>query len=281
MAQVVEHKIWKIIELFYRSFLEYRRTYDQYKQHCAALRARGGAARETLRPAPAEMADLIDFQKLEELRDRHLFVLKDYCHDIFRNPNQTDPFDRYVSAIFHEVSILKEEHYTVKRYAQYSARPGPQDEFHVAMEAALSQIPHKMEHIRLLYDAARERLQTLLPGFRGQKILTRSLFLNRDGFVAQSHPRGIEGFYELMYPEHGPLAGFVEAGESFFESAFHLQAKEAFELGRAYQRAAPRDTAAATRFIALIEERLAAIEQALAAAREREETLRAPRRTSQ
>ncbi len=271
MAQVVEHKIWKIIELFYRSFLAYRHIHDQYEENVAGICAKNGTSRDALQLSPIDLAGLIEFQKLEDLRDRYLFTLKDYCHDIFRDRDQTDLLDRYVSDIFHEISILKEEHYTVKHYALYWARTDAQAELQAIMGEALKLVPHKIQHVDFLYRTARERLETLLPGFRGQKILTRSLFLNRDDFIAESHPRGIEGLYELMYPEHGPLAGFVEAGESFFASAFYTQAKDAFELGREYHRRLPRDTETEARLLATAEERLAAIAQALAADRARGE----------
>ena len=281
MAQVVEHKIWKIIELFYRSFLAYRHIHDQYEENIAGICAKNGVSREALQLSPTDLAGLIEFQKLEDLRDRYLFTLKDYCHDIFRDRDRTDLLDRYVSDIFHEISILKEEHYTVKHYALFWARADAQAELQAIMEEALKLVPHKIQHIEFLYRTARERLETLLPGFRGQKILTRSLFLNRDGFIAECHPQGIEGFYALMYPEHGPLEGFMEAGESFFASAFHRQAKDAFELGRAYHHRAPRGTEAEGRFIATVEERLAAIGQALAAAQDREGAWQAPRQPSE
>ena len=60
---------------------------------------------------------MLEFKSLESLRDDYIQELKDLCHDVFRTADRTDPLDRYVSDIFHEVSILKEEHYTVKTYA--------------------------------------------------------------------------------------------------------------------------------------------------------------------
>lgn len=228
MAQVTEHCIWKIVELFYKSFLAFRDIYDQYESRIAAHIDALKVPRETLQLSHLDLAGLIEFPRLEDLRNRYLLALKDGCHEIFRDRDHTDLLDRYVSTIFHEISILKEEHYTVKHYAPYWARAEAQRELASIMEEAGTLLPRKMQHLDFLFKTARERLEKLLPDFRGQKILVRSLFLNRHGFAAACYPSGIEGFYTLMYPENGPLEGYVEAGESFFKGAFYAQACEAF-----------------------------------------------------
>jgi hypothetical protein len=78
-----------------------------------------------------------------------------------------------------------------------------------------------------------------MPTFREQKILTRALFLNRHGFVAECYPAGIVRFYECMYPGEGPLAGYRRAGLSFLESGFFAVALEAFEEGLSWARRQP------------------------------------------
>jgi hypothetical protein len=236
MAQSTEHRIWKIVELFYKSFLAFRRVRDQHEERVARYCAEENLDRSTPSLNPIVLLERFDFRTLEEIRDRYLGALKEYCHQIFRTSETTDLFDRAVSDIFHEISILKEEIYTVE-----DTRPasillnGRPESFSIVNEAA-RYFPEKVDHVELLFTMARGRLENLMPTFRDQKILTRSLFLNRRGFVAECYPRGLEDFYARMYPDAGPLAGYEHAGLSFYSSGFFPLACEAFEEGIALAR---------------------------------------------
>lgn len=268
MPQKTEHRIWKIVELFYKSFLAFRHMRNAYEEKAARYSAKTGLPRGELELNPAQLAGLFEFRKLEELRNRYLWSLKEHCHTTFRGGDQTDLLDRYVSDIFHEISILKEEHYTVEHYAPVWARADAQREFQSIMEEAGRLFPQKVQHVDFLFATARERLEKLLTGFRELKIVVRSLFLNRLGFVSECYPSGIEGFYEFMYPEHGPLEGYDRAGMSFFVSGFFATAVEAFEEGLACGRRARAMTEAQARIVQSMEEHLLKARKALGDRRE-------------
>jgi hypothetical protein len=242
MPQKTEQRIWKIIEFFYKSLLALRQIHDEYERKAAGYCADGKHCPEDLRLSPSDLAGLLEYQELEQLRDRFLWPLKEYCHTTFRGRDQTDLLDRYVSDIFHEVSILKEELYTVEHYAPFWAKEGAQHELESIMEEAARLFPQKVHHVAFLFRMALERLENLLPLYRDHKILVRSLFLNRHGFVSECYPTGIEHFYHILYPEVGPLGGYEKAGISFFESGFFQIAGEAFEEGLAYGRREEKTT---------------------------------------
>jgi hypothetical protein len=234
MLQKHDHTIWKIIELFYKSWLMYRQMHDIYEEKVANYSRERNVRREDLKLGPADLAGLIDFLKLEQLRDRYLFSLKTHCHDIFRGHGNTDQLDRYVSDIFHEISILKEEHYTVQHYAPGWADTHAEMELNSIMQEAIEVFPRKIHHVYYLFRNAIERIEKLLPHYRKNRILLRSLFLNRKGFIAAAYPKGLDTFYTFLFPGPGPLEGYYETGVSFFKSAFHDLAIESFKAGTRY-----------------------------------------------
>ncbi|MBN1418728.1 MAG: hypothetical protein JXP34_08120 [Planctomycetes bacterium] len=235
-------KVWRIIELFYKSFLTFRELHDRYEANIARLCAETGKAPEALLLGPQALADLIDLRKLEALRDRYLYDLKQFCHQVFRDRGETDFLDRYVSDIFHEVSILKEEHYNVKFYALGWQERNARIEYDSIMSEASTIFPQKVRHLDYLFERAKDRLEKLLPSIKTQKVVMRSLFLNRTGFVSECYPGGLDDFYRILYPENGPLEGYYEVGLSLLASGFLEHALSAFHLGLEAAAREPRRT---------------------------------------
>ena len=230
--QELGHRIWTIVELFYRSHAVFAKQFDNYEEKVQNYSRVTGMDRDQLRLNSAELASLLDLKDVERLRDDYIQQLKDLCHLVFRGHDQTDLLDRYVSDIFHEISILKEEHYNVKTYAPLYERDAAEIELRHILDEAHRMFPQKLKHIQYLFGRARARLEDHLPSFCRMPVFIRSLFLDREGFVRLAYPDGIERFYWLMYPL-GPLQGFYEVGTSFYLSGFFKQAAEAFDLAEA------------------------------------------------
>jgi len=225
--QEVGHKIWTIVQLFYRSLLVFREQYDSYEATVKEFAERRNTPREVLRLNSRDLATLLDFKKLERLRDRYIHELKDLCHQVFRGQDQTDLLDRYVADIFHEISILKEEHYNVKTYAPLYERDAREVELRGILDEAHQGFPKLMHHILYLFRQAQGRMEEHLASFRYIPIFMRSLYLHRNDFVAEVYSDGLRHFYRLMYPL-GALEGFFHVGLSFFYSGFMEYAREAF-----------------------------------------------------
>ena len=228
-AQEHGHRIWLILRLFYRSLVEFRGQFDSYEEKVLHLARSTGINREVLRLRPVELAELLDFKSLEALRDGYIHELKELCHVVFRTVDQTDPLDRYVSDIFHEISILKEEHYTVKTYAPMYEQAAAKVELQYILDEAHTMFPQKLRQVRYLFGKARERMEEHLPSFSRTQIVIRSLYQHQDGFIREAYPDGLRDFYRFMYP-CGPLEGFYQVGLSFYHSGFFPEALEAFLL---------------------------------------------------
>jgi hypothetical protein len=227
--QELGHKIWTNVQLFYRSHGVFREQFESYERRVLAISEQTGVPRADLRLNSAELASLLDLKKLERLRDGYIHELKDLCHLVFRGPDQTDLLDRYVSDIFHEISILKEEHYNVKTYAPLYERDAAVVELRHILDEAHTLFPQELRHIRYLFGRAQARLEEHLASFRTIPLFIRSLYVHRNDFVVEAYPDGIDRFYELMYLL-GPMEGYYEAGLSFYHSGFFDEALECFHL---------------------------------------------------
>lgn len=235
------HRTWTILRLFYTSLAEFRRQFRRYDERVIGFAKAAGIDREDLRLPADDLAGLLDFKKLEDLRDGYIHELKDLCHEVFRSKDRTDLLDRYVSDIFHEISILKEEHYTVKTYVPMYERDKAEEAKYI-LDDAHQVFPRTLTYIQHLFERALDRLESLLRTFSWKPIVVRSLYLHRGGFVRDAYPDGLDHFYRLMY-RWGPLEGYYDVGTSFYEAGFFSQALEAFQaaesaVGEARERLA-------------------------------------------
>lgn len=224
---------WQLIRSFFRSRSRFLRLFDRYERLVLGFAEELKTHRARLKLPADELLTLLDFKSLEELRDGELRTVKQIAHELFRGPDATDRFDHFVSTIYHELSILKEEHYTLKEdYVRLDQR-----EYDRFFREVAEFYPKRLRHTRNLFGKALRRLEELLPSINTEQILVRSLFLFGEELLAGQYPRGLVGLYRRMYPEGGDIEGYAVAARSFAESGFEVEAAEAFRLA---ERAARR-----------------------------------------
>ncbi len=234
--QELGQKIWTIVRLFYSAHGAFKEQFAQYETKVGSYSQLLGIPRADLRLNSQELASLLDLKTIERLRDGYVHELKDLCHLVFRGQDRTDLLDRYVSDIFHETSILKEEHYNVITYAPLYERDEAEVELRHILDEAHTMFPHKLQHIRYLFGRAQARLEEHLASFSSIQLFIRSLYLHRDRFVREAYEDGLDEFYRLMYPM-GPFQGYFEVGRGFYFAGFDAQAREAFALAEeAYRK---------------------------------------------
>jgi len=228
--QIQAHRTWSIIRYFYLSLVHFRREYERYDKKVMQYSRASGIDRESLRLNPEQLAGLLEFKSLESLRDGYIQELKDLCHAVFRTDDRTDQLDRYVSDIFHEISILKEEHYTVKTYAPQYERDSDEVELRFILDDAHMVFPKKLSQIRHLFGKARGRMEKILPTVRSMPIVVRSMYLHRkEDFIRRAYPKGLKAFYSHMY-SLGAFEGYYQVAQSFYHSSFFREALKAFRL---------------------------------------------------
>jgi hypothetical protein len=139
-----------------------------------------------------------------------------------------------VTNIYHEVSILKEEEWTLREQA------GSEDpkEYERYYREVNFYYPKRLKHVRNLYGKARKRLEKLLPAMGRNTIVIRSSYLFGEKLFNGVYARGLDQFYEHLYPEGGALTGYSVVGDSFLEGGFGPEAAGAFDRAIAAARTA-------------------------------------------
>ncbi len=228
--------VWRVIERFYRSRRAFFSLHDRYEEVVQGYVEKLDQPREEIRLSPRELVELLSNQDLEVLRDEYLVPLKEVCHRLFRTEDSTDFIDRLVNDIFHELSILKEEHYNVLTYGTDSVGGTvPGRDLLLEQKAVLDEVhsmfPQKVHRIAHLYEVATTALEALMHRWKADPVLIRSLYLHRDRFVAQANEDGLDHFYRLMYGPENPWEGYLVVGDSFLASGFASQAIGAYNDG--------------------------------------------------
>jgi len=219
-----EERRWLLIRTFFSSWKRFLVLFEEYERRVKGFSDRYSMERSKLRLEPDDLATLIDFKALEDLRDREVSLLRDISHDLFRSPDATDRFDHHVSIIYHELSALKEEHYTLREEFVREERI----EYDRLYREVNKYYPRRLRHIRRLYGRAERRLRQLLPGMAADRVVVRSLYLFGADLLRGLYPGGVEDLHAAMYPG-GAVEAYARAADSFRESGFRDEASEAYE----------------------------------------------------
>jgi hypothetical protein len=251
-----EERRWLLVRSFYSSWKRFLGIFEEYERRVKGFSDRYKTERSRLRLSPDDLASLIDFRSLEDLRDREVSLLREISHDLFRTPDATDRFDHHVSIIYHELSALKEEHYTLREEFVHEERI----EYDLLYREVNQYYPRRLGHIRNLYQKADRRLRQLLPGMAGDRVLVRSAYLFGAGLLEGIYAGGAEEFYAAMY-DGGAAEGYAAAADSFREAGFREEAEEAYARCLGVPATATRGKAArlGARIRSAAEARLAAL----------------------
>ena len=149
-----DERRWILLRTFYQSFRSFSAIFEQYERRVLEFAERYGVDRKVLKLPPEELHSLLDSEALLALRDLELDPLREVAHQLFRGPYVPDPFDTYVTNIYHEVSMLKEEHRTIGDPATHLDR----EEYDRYYREVNVYYPRRLRHVRDLYRKARKRL---------------------------------------------------------------------------------------------------------------------------
>ena len=204
LSTAPEERRWLLIRGFYSSWKRFLLLFEEYERRVGDFTSRYKTQRSRLRLSPDDLASLIDFRALEDLRDREVSLLREISHDLFRSLDATDRLDHHVSIIYHELSALKEEYYTLRE--EFVRKEGI--EYDLFYREVNEYYPKRLRHIRNLYENAQRRLREILPSMASDRVVVRSVYLFGADLLRGVLPGGLEEFYAAMYPG----AGAAEAG---------------------------------------------------------------------
>ena len=216
--------VWDFLTAFFASRRGFQSVYRRYEARVLGFAKDSGVHRDDLALAPADLARLFYPKRLQHLRDERLHHLRSFAHTLFRDAGVVEPLDTTCSHIFHELSILTEEHQSVVRF-QHLSDPR---RYHQVFDEVSGYYPIRLRRIRRLFADGLRRLEELLPGWSRDRVVVRSAYLFGDRLTRGVWEEGgLLGLYARMYPSGGAAEGYLEAGASFLASGFFPEADAA------------------------------------------------------
>jgi hypothetical protein len=216
-SRLLDFERIRFLRLLFEGYLEFRELYYQFDKEGAIPRAR----------------------IIERLRREVFQELKEHAHALFRPSETATPpewrdhehlCDLVVGACFHEILQLQENLYLVKLY-----RPRYADLESKAMDTSLAeyfkvgasviseaeaQIPKNLQWIWQLLQEALGLVKTLLPAYRGNRILTRFLTQQLTLLEKVYGEGDLREFFSRLYPG-GLEEALWENARDLVNSAHH------------------------------------------------------------
>lgn len=216
---------------FLRSFIAARRIflaiYRRYEERVLSSALEQKARREHLVLPPSGLFELFNLRRLTFLCEVRLKPLRDMAERIFGAREDEELLDVYCSHIYHELSILTEEHRSVGRFVRIKDRR----RYRQLFEEVSGSYPTRLKRIRRLFTGGLRRIEVLLPKWAEHRVIVRSVYLFGDRLSLHAYGKGLSALYGRMYPEGGEIAGYLDAARSFVGSGFVMRAREAAQSG--------------------------------------------------
>ncbi len=221
--------VWSVLHLHFESRRSLHAIFREYEARVARLVKERGQPREDIKLTASATQDLFDTWRLKELFDGHIGPLHNASRALFRSAAEVDPYDSYISRVFHELAILLEEHLSVREFPRTGgARP-----FARLFREVSEYYPQRLRRMKELFARAQKRLIEILPGFAGDTIVLRSCFLFREEMWPDNPKSGLTRFLTNMFPEQGAAEGYHRVARSFFKAGFFDEAEQCARLGAA------------------------------------------------
>ncbi|MBX3468016.1 MAG: hypothetical protein KF878_14175 [Planctomycetes bacterium] len=222
--------IWDLVEAFYEAKREFHEVYVLYETRVLAHAEERSVDRRRLRLDATEVSKLLDFTRLGGLRNGPLHRAKWISHSLFRSRGRTHKFDRHISEIFHELSILREEQYKVSTFAEDYRRENELEEYESLLDEVHEDFPRRVNQLHELFRKAQLSLEGVLRAHSRDPVYLRSLCLFGERTLRDAYPEGVTSHLWRVFAR-GPIEAFMLAARSFAQNGFKAEAAEA--LGRA------------------------------------------------
>ncbi|MDJ0520896.1 MAG: hypothetical protein QNJ90_02360 [Planctomycetota bacterium] len=215
--------IWDFLATFVASRSMFLSIYRRYERR-VLRQARGmGVPRAELKLPPQELWKLFHLPRLEHLREVRLKPLRELAREIFGDAGDDGLMDAYCGHIYHEISILSEEHRSVGRFVRHH---DPR-RYRSLFEEVSGYYPLRLNRVLRFFRAAMKRLDELLPRWSRERVVVRSAYLFGESLARRAYHEDVDALYARMYPNGGVIRGYLEAGRSFHESGFENSARRA------------------------------------------------------
>lgn len=230
--------VWDLVEAFFEAQRQYHAVYVNYETRVLAHAEERSVDRRRLRLDAQEVSALLDFTRLGALRNGPLHKAKWISHALFRSRGRTHKFDRHVSEIFHELSILREEQYKVSTFAEEYRRENALEEYESLLDEVHEDFPRRVNSIHELFRKAQLSLEGVLRAHTRDPVYLRSLALFGATTLQSAYAEGVTSHLWRVFPS-GPVEAFLQAGRSFAQNGFKGEALDALGKAAAHATGAP------------------------------------------
>lgn len=220
--------IWDLVEAFYEAKREYHEVYVLYETRVLAHAEERSVDRRRLRLDATEVSKLLDFHRLGNLRNGPLHRTKWISHSLFRSRGRTHKFDRHISEIFHELSILREEQFKVSTFAEDYRRENELEEYESLLDEVHEDFPRRVHQLHELFRKAQLSLEGVLRAHSRDPVYLRSLYLFGDRCLRDAYPEGSATHMWRVFAK-GPTEAYMLAARSFAQNGFKAEALDALD----------------------------------------------------
>lgn len=225
MASIRGSLTWDFLVTFVAARRTFLSLYRRYERRVLRAAEERGVDRAELELPPQQLWRLFHLGRLEHLRDHRLAPLRELGLEIFGADGDEGLMDAYCGHVFHEITMLSEEHRSVGRFVRHH---DPR-RYRALFEEVSGYYPLRLNRVLRLFRAAMKRVDELLPRWSRERIFVRSMYLFGDRLAKRAYGEDIEACYLRMYPDGGMVRGLLEAGRSFATSGFVEEARRALE----------------------------------------------------
>jgi hypothetical protein len=265
---------WDLTECFFEAQRQYREIYILYETQVLAHAEEQLVDRRHLRLDAHEVSKLLDFDRLGNLRSGPLTRAKNISHSLFRKEGRTHKFDRYLSEIWHEVAILREEQFKVSTFADHYRLDNELAEYESILDEVHEDFPRRVHHLHELFKRAQRSLEGVLRARRNDPIYLRSFYMFGTGTVQDAYPDGVRGHAWRVF-DAGPAEAYFKAARSFARKGFRDEALRALERAEDAVKEGPAPGSPATeRHFGILGEEIASFRNLVHAATPSELVLR-------
>lgn len=207
---------WSIIKVFFQAFTFYNSIENNFKVQVKNSISKSSNASVCSFEA---FIKYLDNQDIALLRDKFLIDLRRLSHAEFRSRKKLERFDVYISEIFHEVSILKEQKYILEHYFQRKDQLS-EEELNQMLNQTFELFDTKMKHIKVLFNNAKSRLEEILPSYRNDDFILRKLYLDGAVLFKEFYKDPVKNMLDFMFQEGGFPEGYIAIACSFSSGGF-------------------------------------------------------------
>lgn len=223
--------VWDLVEAFFEAKREYHQVYVLYETRVLAHAEERSVDRRRLRLDASEVSKLLDFTRLGAIRNGPLHRAKWISHALFRSRGRTHKFDRFVSEVFHELSILREEQYKVSTFAEEYRRDNELAEYESILDEVHEDFPRRVNALYELFRRAQGALEGVLRAHVLDPVYLRSLALFGDEVLRDAYADGLRSHAWRVFPR-GPAEALALAARSFARGGFRAEALAALTRAR-------------------------------------------------